>query len=115
MVSKLLEEYDVKGIKPSPGNPTFQDVDGKLMPLSKEEFSSFRTIVITLLYVARRTRPDILFQVVWFTSGINAAMDQNMLKLRHLVMYLNGSEQMGMRFVPKVGASSMAALLDLSH
>ena len=115
MVLKLLEEYNVQGVKPSPSNSTFQEVDDTAPLLAKVRFNSFRTIVMTLLYIARRTRPDILFQVVWFTSRMNVATEQDMSKLLHVMKYLNGTREMGMRFAPNVQAHPMSAQVDSSH
>ena len=94
---------------------TFQEVDETSETLSKERFAAFRTIVMTLLYVARRTRPDIIFHVTWLTSRMTVATNQDMAKLNHLLMYLNGTKLIGMRLVPEKQSSAMIALVDSSH
>ena len=68
-----------------------------------------------LLYIARRTRPDILFQISWFTSRMHAATFQDMAKLHHLLKYLNGTRKIGLRLVPRESESGLMAMIDSSH
>ena len=114
-IEKLLDDYAVVGTRPTPGPQTFLDVDESSPPLSKQAFEMFRSVVMSLLYVARRCRPDIQFHVVWLTSRMHVATVQDLLKLHHLMKYLNGTRKMGLRLVPRDFSSGLIAQIDSSH
>ena len=114
-IEKLLDEHDIKGTKPTPSNANFTDVFPESEALPVAEFTVFRSTVMLLLYIARRTRPDILFQISWFTSRMHAATFQDMAKLHHLLKYLNGTRKIGLRLVPRESESGLMAMIDSSH
>jgi hypothetical protein len=114
-IEKLLSEYAVVGTRPTPGSQSFLEVDENSPALTKQAFEMFRSVVMSLLYVARRCRPDIQFQVVWLTSRMHVATVQDLFKLHHLMKYLNGTRKMGLRLVPRDISSGLVAQIDSSH
>ena len=85
------------------------------LALVGEDFNVFRSILMSLLYIARRCRPDILFQISWFTSRMQSPTVQDMRKLHHLLKYLNGTRMIGLRLVPRENESGLLAMIDASH
>jgi len=114
-IEKVLDDQEIKGTKPTPSNANLTDVFPDAKPLSESEFNVFRSIVMTLLYVARRTRPDVHFVVAWLTSRMHAATQQDLSKLHHLLKYLNGTRKLGVRLVPRDSSSFLAGMMDSSH
>ncbi len=114
-VEKVLDDYGIVGTKPTPGTSSFTDVFDDSSKMDDAQFNMFRSIVYTLLYIARRTRPDILFQIAWFTSRMNMPTVQDLDKLNHLLKYLNGTRKMGLRLVPRDCSSGFGTMIDASH
>ena len=114
-IEKLLDEHNIKSTKPTPSNANFTDVFPDSEPIADDEFNAFRSVTMSLLYVARRCRPDILFQISWLTSRMTRPTVQDMSKLNHLLKYLNGTRKIGLRFVPRESESGLLAMIDASH
>jgi len=114
-VEKLLDTYDVVGTKPTPGTANFCSVHEDAEELDTEQFEMFRSIVFSLLYIARRCRPDIHFHVAWLTSRMVLPTEQDLAKLYHLLKYLKGTISMGVRLVPRDHSSGLSGMIDASH
>jgi hypothetical protein len=54
-------------------------------------------MVARLLYLAKRTRPDILLTVSFLTTRVQAPTEQDMVKLERSLRYLNSTRQLGIR------------------
>jgi hypothetical protein len=114
-IEKILNENDIKGVKPAPGNHNFVTVFEDSPNLADAEFTVFRSIVMSLLYLARRTRPDVLFHVSWLTTRMKSPTQQDLRKLHHVLQYLNGTRNVGLRLVPRDEESGLTAMVDSSH
>jgi hypothetical protein len=55
----------------------------------------FHTQVAKLLYLAKRTRPDILLAVSFLTTRVQAPDQDDLNKLQRVLKYINGSSELG--------------------
>lgn len=70
-----------------------EDEQGTERP--RVEYKKFVSIVMSLMYVARLTRPDILLPVTFLASRAHVATDLDMEKAIRVVRYLNNTISMG--------------------
>ena len=93
----VLQEYEVSGTATSPaGNNMFNVVENGF--LSDSERRNFHTIVAKLLYIANRTRPDIMLAISYLTTRVRNPTQDDFVKLNRVLKYLNGSRDHVMYF-----------------
>jgi hypothetical protein len=63
--------------------------------LAPEEVKTFHTRVAKLLYLGKRTRPDILLAVSFLTTRVTVPTVQDMQKLNRVIKYLHGTFSFG--------------------
>jgi hypothetical protein len=79
----------------TPSSKELFNVGNDEKPADKQTFIS---CVMSLMYVAKRTRPDILKEVVYLATRCSEANESDMNKLLRVLKYLNGTKQYGIRF-----------------
>ena len=91
----MLSTHMIEGTASTPALENLFVVreDAKLLP--EEGRKLFHTQVAKLLYLAKRTRPEILPAVVFLTSRVTKADEDDELKLMRIMKYLNGSVDLG--------------------
>ena len=67
------------------------EVDEKSPLLSKHEGEIFHSVAAKLLYVAIRTRMDLLLAVIFLCTRVSKCTEQDRRKLRRLLEYINGT------------------------
>jgi hypothetical protein len=83
--------------------------------LEKDEMMKFHSIVAKILYLAKRTRPDLLTTVQFLTKRVGVANTGDWKKLMRLGRYLNGSLGLGIRYVfEQDSVISLSASIDAS-
>lgn len=109
---KILDEFSVGGNAHTPATEDlFNDRDVPLLPeIDKKRFHS---VVAKLLYLAKRTRPDILLTVSDLASRVTVANQDDMGKLNRMLRYLNGHKQMSLHFRGD-GDMTLRAYIDAS-
>jgi hypothetical protein len=60
-------------------------------PLNSEEKKKYLSIVMSLMYIARLTRPDILLAVTFLSSRSHCAHQEDIKKLQRVLRYLKGT------------------------
>jgi len=60
-------------------------------PLSAEESKEFHSTVAKLLYVAKRTRGDILLPVNFLATRVQSPTKDDLIKLKRILQYLKGT------------------------
>jgi hypothetical protein len=93
--SELLQTARTKGTASSPAAPhlfTVRDTIEILNPDIKEEF---HTLVAKALYLAKRTRPDILLPVSFLSTRVQAPNIDDWSKLQRLFKYINATPEFG--------------------
>ena len=81
----------------SPSGDDLFDVNVKegVAVLGPKESSEFLSVLMTLMYLARLTRPDILMPVTFLASRSHCATSQDWLKLMRIIRYLEVSDNPG--------------------
>lgn len=94
---KVLDEFGTGGNAPTPATEDlFSDRD---MPmLSDDDRKRFHSVVAKLLYLAKRTRPDILLAISHLASRVTIANQDDKTKLDRVLRYLNGHRKMSLHF-----------------
>lgn len=64
-------------------------------PLDADAKASFHTLVAKLLYLAKRTRPDVLLPVSFLTTRVQKPDEDDLNKLNRVLKYLNGTKELG--------------------
>jgi hypothetical protein len=89
-IKTMLEESNVTGGATSPADNDIFDLDESAL-LSDSERKEFHTVVAKLLYVAHRTRPDIMLAVSFLTTRVSKATVLDQKKLTRVLKYLNAT------------------------
>ena len=71
-------------------------MDEKSELLKSEDKKKFHRGVAQALYLAGRTRGDILCPIIFLTSRVQNPTEQDRLKLTHVLEYLNRSKELGL-------------------
>lgn len=111
--SDFLQSYGVTGTAITPAtNELFVIRDGAA-PLDPEKALEFHSIVAKLLYLAKRTRPDILTSIAFLSTRVQAPTEDDYKKLGRVLKYLNGTRGKGIA----LGASDVVpqAYIDASY
>ena len=91
-------------------------VDCNAEKLREEERKSFHATVAKCLYLASRTRPDILVAVNFLTTRVNSATTQDVKKLNRLCGYSRFLVQLGIKLGgDMVGKFKLFAYADAAY
>ena len=93
--NEILQLYSVTSTATSPATPKLFviDTDSPCLPEPKRQL--FHSAVAKLLYLAKRTRPELLPLISFLASRVTAATEDDMSKLRHGLSYLKASPDRG--------------------
>jgi hypothetical protein len=91
MIDRILMENDITSSSPSPADRSLFDVDPDAAPLDAIDARTFHSVVATLIYLAKRSRPDISLTVSVLNGRVSSPTTQDLLKLRRLLRYLYGT------------------------
>ena len=104
---EVIQQAGVTGVADSPAAEYLFDI-GDAPALSAAEAKEFHTLVAKLLYLAKRTRPDVLLPVQFLSTRVSAPTTHDQRKLLRVIKYLNGTVDMGIMLtgstVPEVRA-----------
>ena len=100
---EIITENNVLKTVVNPNYKDYFELDESEL-LDKTMQKKYHTIVAKLLFMAKRTRPDILMNVSYLSSFVNKPTDKKWKCLWKLLEYLNGTANRGVVF--KGGASS---------
>ena len=94
---KILDDFGTVGSAPTPSTEDlFNDRD--VIILDNDSRKRFHSCVAKLLYLAKRTRPDILLTVSHLASRVSIANEDDQNKLQRLLRYLNKHTSMKLFF-----------------
>lgn len=100
LIDKVLEKYpkqpgdQQKYFSPA-ANDLFNVRAGDTGPLSAAGVSEFLSVLMTLMYLARLTRPDILMGVTYLASRTHCATNQDVNHLMRIIRYIEGTKDVG--------------------
>ena len=88
-IRDVLDTSDVKGFKSTPAATDLYDIDDSADLLSSDGQDDFRSMVMRLMFLAQRARPDILTAVGFLSRRCGKATSQDQKKLDRILMYLH--------------------------
>lgn len=95
-IEEALKEWKVKGTAVTPANDNLFIIrDSPRLPPDKAK--QFHSHVATLLYPAKRVRPDILTAIAFLSTRVKEPTWEDWYKLDRVKMYLNGTKELGLR------------------
>jgi hypothetical protein len=95
-VNDFIREYGVEGTASTPATRDFFDqLDGD--PLPPDLSTTFHSRIAKLLYLAKRTRPDILLPVVYLSTKVTSPTTVHWGQLERILKYINGSKELGIK------------------
>lgn len=110
----ILAFYGVQGSVNTPALANlFEVVDSE--PLNDEERRKFHSLVAKLLFLAKRTRPDILTAVIFLSTRVQAPSLNDWKRLERVLKYLNGTPELGIVLKPGEGDLEIRAYADASY
>jgi hypothetical protein len=114
-IDEVIKEMDYNGKVPvTPATKFLFEVDPKGVKLSEGKREKFHSVVASLLYLAKRGRPDVLLAVIFLTTRVSCADEDDWKKLERVIGYLKGTREMEL----VLGAddlTQMHAYIDASH
>ena len=94
----LLSHVGVKGKASTPAGAELFQIDPTSPELSSAEREEFHSVTAKLLYLSKRTRPELLPLVAFLTSRVQRATVQDQAKLDRGLKYLNSEPEIGLVF-----------------
>ena len=95
-IADILSSEKVVKKSSSPATVDLHKIDEKFIDLSEDERTDFHSLVYKLLYLAKRTRPDILGPTQFLSTRVAIATMQDNSKLDRILSYLNETSDMGL-------------------
>ena len=98
-IKELLEDCkEILGVSPTPAKTDLflvkpDNIDPLLTTYAREYFHS---ITAKLLYLSKRSRPDILTPVAFLTKRVTKPQGEDMKKLERTIQYIRGSKDLGL-------------------
>ncbi len=97
---KVVEEAGGVALRSAPGTKNTFVVNEESERLSEEDRECFHSITAKILYLAKRTRPDVLTVVSFLCTRVTMATKEDMSKLQRLIGYLKRASQRQLVFIP---------------
>lgn len=110
--AKILDEFGIGGHAPTPSNEDLFN-DREVPFLGEVGRKRFHSAVAKLLFLAKRTRPDILLTISHLASRVTIANEDDLAKLNRVLRYLNGNAKMSLHF-RRDGDMILRAFIDAS-
>jgi hypothetical protein len=111
---EIISMHNVKGEASSPAmNSLFEIRDVALIDYEKKK--EFHSVVAKLLYLAKRTRPDILTAVSFLTTRVNKPNIDDWNKVQRVLKYINGTKDLGIILRPNKKEMNINAYFDASY
>jgi hypothetical protein len=112
-ITDAVDEFCVAGTRVTPATESLFIVNESSPALSTEKKAMFHSRVAKILYAALRSRPDVMLTVSFLTTRVSKSTEEDWTKLDRLLMYLNGTRNLGiviradegMRVVAHIDAS----------
>eukprot|EP01040_Poterioochromonas_malhamensis_P011415 gene11415-12445_t len=110
----VLSFYEVEGSVTTPALANLFEIE-ESKPLDDEKRTKFHSIVAKLLFLAKRTRPDILTAVAFLSTRVTAPSENDWKRLVRVLKYLRGTSELGIVLKPGVGDLRILAYADASY
>jgi hypothetical protein len=94
--SDLMKECeDMPGTADAPATVKLFEIDDSSPALSPVALQRFHSLVAKLLYMAKRTRPDLLVVVSFLTTRVLCADELDLSKLKRAIRYIRATVELG--------------------
>jgi hypothetical protein len=113
-IEKLLNEYNITGKSTYPADGNLFEERTENVEISDTEKATFQSRVMALVYIALRTRPDILCATIYLSTRVSKATEDDSIKLLKVLQYLNHTKQLGRTFNPQENLQ-VTAMIDASY
>jgi hypothetical protein len=113
-VDQLLKLAEVSGTASTPAGLNLFTVDSQSPLLDKIEAERYHSMVARLLYLAKRTRADLLLTVSFLTTRVQAPTKDDASKLKRALKYLNGTKNLALRLIQDP-SNTVHAYIDASY
>ena len=113
-IEDKLKEYNVTGKSKTPSGQDLFYIDKSSQDLSEEETELFHSKIASLLFLAKKTRPDILLPVQFLSTRVMKPTVQDAHKLDKLLRYLNSTKHMCLTLT-KVDVTSPWIYIDAAY
>jgi hypothetical protein len=107
-VADLLAYFKVTGSAATPAQQDLFAVDEGSPKLQPDASAEFHSCVAKLLYLTKRVRPDIMAGVIFLTTRVTKATQQDQGKLTRILKYLNATQDLGIVLEPGKGLQVVA-------
>jgi hypothetical protein len=109
-LAKFMETNEISRALPSQSYATNNDFEYLLEEdesdmLSKVESTSYKSLLMTLMFVATRTRPDILFVVGVLATKMSNPRRNSLSALHHLIGYIKNHPNMKITYIAHLESS----------
>ena len=113
-IEELMHLCKPEGTNATPASERLFVINPKSKPLNDAEREKFHSVVAKILYLAKRTRPDVLLPIAFLASRVLVATTEDQEKLDRVLKYLNGTRELCIRLDAR-DPLSVFAYLDASH
>lgn len=95
-IDDMLRAAGTTGRAASPASPDLFKITEKVKVLTMDQRKSFHSMVAKALYLAKRTRPDILTAISFLTTRVREPTEEDERKLDRVLKYLNGTRTLNL-------------------
>ena len=92
-INGLFKKYTISKLYESPASDDLYTVSEKSPELTKEKREMFHSIVMTLHYLAKRVRTDVLTAISWCASRVLKPTEEDERKLDRILGYLKATAE----------------------
>ena len=98
IVNDILEENNIEGKQKYPANENIFRVKKSEESLENKEAIKFLSTIMTLMYVGKRTRYDIMLPLSYLCTRVKNPTNEDQEKLNRIMEYLNETKNKGIIF-----------------
>ena len=114
-VYDLLEDVsEFEGIADTPATKHLFRVRMESPALSEDRKERFHSVMAKILYLAKRTRPDLLVAVAFLVRRVQNPDEDDWQKMIRLIQYIRGSKDLGIR-LSAASHLSITSYIDASY
>lgn len=107
-----LSEFD--GTADTPATKHLFRVRSDSPPLSEERKERFHSVMAKILYLSKRTRPDLLVAVAFLVRRVQNPDEDDWSKMVRLIQYIRGTKELGIRLSAEAHLS-ITSYIDASY
>ena len=113
-IEELMHLCKPEGTNATPASERLFSINPNSKLLNDAERERFHSIVAKILYLAKRTRPDVLLPIAFLASRVLVATAEDQDKLDRVINYINGTRELNIRLDAR-DPLSVFAYIDASY